>query len=87
MNRKCALLTIEDLSNFESYDHLLIKPFNLLGWECIFVPWQSKSVDWDDFDAVIIRSAWDYQKKENLFLKSFNLESYALFKESIPIIS
>ena len=70
LNRKCALLTIEDLSNFESYDDLLIEPFNLLGWECIFVPWESKSVDWDDFDAVIIRSTWDYQQKEKLFFKT-----------------
>ena len=70
MNKKCALLTIEDLSNFESYDDLLIEPFNLLGWECVFVPWESKSVDWDDFDAVIIRSTWDYQQKEKLFFKT-----------------
>ena len=70
MNKKCALLTIEDLSNFESYDDLLIEPFNLLGWECIFVPWESKSVNWDDFDAVIIRSTWDYQQKEKLFFKT-----------------
>ena len=70
MNKKCALLTIEDLSNFESYDDLLIEPFNLLGWECVFVPWESKSVDWDDFDAVIIRSTWDYQQKEKIFFKT-----------------
>ena len=70
MNKKCALLTIEDLSNFESYDDFLIEPFNLLGWECIFVPWESQSVDWNDFDAVIIRSTWDYQQKENLFFKT-----------------
>jgi len=70
LNKKCALLTIEDLSNFESYDDLLIEPFNLLGWECIFVPWESKSVDWDDFDAVIIRSTWDYILLENLFFKT-----------------
>ena len=70
MNKKCALLTIEDLSNFESYDDFLIKPFNLIGWECVFVPWESKSVDWDDFDAVIIRSTWDYQQKEKLFFKT-----------------
>ena len=70
MNKKCALLTIEDLSNFESYDDLLIEPFNQLGWECIFVPWDSKSVCWDAFDAVIIRSTWDYQQKEELFFKT-----------------
>jgi len=70
LNKKCALLTIEDLSNFESYDDLLIEPFNLRGWDCMFVPWDSRLVDWDDFDAVIIRSTWDYQQKEELFLKT-----------------
>jgi len=37
---------------------------------CEFVPWDSTSVNWDDFDAVIIRSTWDYQQKENLFFKT-----------------
>jgi len=73
MKSKCALLTINDLSNFQSYDNLIVKPLKDLGWECEFVPWDSTSVNWDDFDAVIIRSTWDYQQKENLFSRTLQL--------------
>ena len=72
MNKKCALLTIQDLSNFESYDDLLIDPLNLLGWNCVFVPWEFKEVEWDEFDAVIIRSTWNYQQKYELFFKTLS---------------
>jgi len=58
------------LSNFQSYDNLIVKPLEDLGWECEFIPWDSTSINWDDFDAVIIRSTWDYQQKENLFFKT-----------------
>ena len=70
LKSKCALLTINDLSNFQSYDNLIVKPLSDLGWECDFIPWDSASINWDDFDAVIIRSTWDYQQKEKLFFKT-----------------
>ncbi len=70
LKKKCALLTISDLSNFQSYDNLIVQPLSKLGWECEFVPWDSTSINWDDFDAVIIRSTWDYQQKEKLFFKT-----------------
>ena len=70
MKSKCALLTINDLSNFQSYDNLIVKPLSDLSWECSFIPWDSNSINWDDFDAVIIRSTWDYQLKEKLFFKT-----------------
>ena len=70
MKSKCALLTIRDLSNFQSYDNLILKPLRNLGWECELIPWDSTSINWDDFDAVIIRSTWDYQQKEKLFFKT-----------------
>ena len=70
LKNKCALLTLSDLSNFQSYDNLIIEPLNNLGWECDFIPWDSNSINWDDFDAVIIRSTWDYQLKEKQFFKT-----------------
>ena len=70
MKSKCALLTINDLSNFQSYDNLIVRPLKNLGWICDFIPWDSTSINWDDFDAVIIRSTWDYQQKEKLFFKT-----------------
>ena len=82
LKSKCALLTISDLSNFQSYDDLLVEPLIDLGWECEFVPWDSSSINWDDFDAVIIRSTWDYQQKEKLFfniLKSIETSTAILY--------
>ena len=70
LKNKCALLTLSDLSNFQSYDNLIVEPLNNLGWECDFIPWDSTSINWDDFDAVIIRSTWDYQQKEKQFFKT-----------------
>ena len=70
LKSKCALLTINDLSNFQSYDNLIVEPLSNIGWECDFIPWDSISINWDDFDAVIIRSTWDYQQKEKLFFKT-----------------
>ena len=70
LKSKCALLTISDLSNFQSYDNLIVEPLSNIGWECDFIPWDSISINWNDFDVVIIRSTWDYQQKEKLFFKT-----------------
>ena len=66
---RCAILTLKDLSDFECYDHLLIKPMKRKGWDCIMVPWDDKNVSWDSFDLAIIRSTWDYQNRLEDFIK------------------
>lgn len=60
---------MKDLSKFECYDNQLIKPMNDKGWECNFIPWDKKNVDWNNFDLAIIRSTWDYQDNIKKFLK------------------
>ena len=67
--KKCAMLTIEDLSDFECYDELLILPMNDLGWDVSFIPWDLSDVNWDEYDIVLIRSTWDYQSRIQEFLK------------------
>jgi glutathione synthase/RimK-type ligase-like ATP-grasp enzyme len=64
----CAILTMENLSDFECYDSLLDKPLAKLGWQTQLVSWRKKNVDWQQFDAVIIRSPWDYQDDANAFI-------------------
>lgn len=59
---------MDSLENFESYDNLLVEPFAELGWKVDFVPWRANHTDWDAYEAVIIRSPWDYQKDPGLFL-------------------
>ncbi len=60
---------MDQLDNFESYDDLLDKPLANLGWKTHTVSWRDNSIDWNQFDVVIIRSTWDYQDDPDLFIK------------------
>lgn len=66
--KHCAFLSMDSLDGFECYDHLLIKPLHKLGWEVETISWRNGQVDWNRFDAVIIRSTWDYQQDYQAFL-------------------
>lgn len=68
----CAILTMNCIDDFEVYDDLLIAPMAELGWRLENVSWRAKQVNWDRFDAVIIRSPWDYQDDANAFLQVLN---------------
>lgn len=68
-NRNCAFLTLEDREGFFVYDHLTFGPLEQLGWRVIEIPWNRAHVKWGDFDAVVIRSTWDYQESPERFLE------------------
>jgi glutathione synthase/RimK-type ligase-like ATP-grasp enzyme len=69
MNNKVALLSMDSLENFHTYDKLLIEPLKLLGWLAEEISWRNEKINWTDFDAVIVRSTWDYQNDFEKFLK------------------
>lgn len=58
--RRVAFLSMDSLTDFVCYDDLLIEPLRALGWEVETVSWRSIDVDWDRYEAVVIRSCWDY---------------------------
>lgn len=60
---------MDNLENFDCYDSLLYAPFNQLGWLVTPVSWRKPDTNWDDFEAVIIRSPWDYQDDASAFLE------------------
>lgn len=66
--KNCAILTMDNLSDFECYDDLLDEPLALLGWQTTLVSWRNNKVNWNEFDAVIIRSPWDYQDDAPAFI-------------------
>ena len=68
MAKKVALLSMDSLKNFYTYDKLLIDPMSKLGWDAEEISWRKENVDWNDFDAVIVRSTWDYQNDSEKFL-------------------
>jgi hypothetical protein len=65
---RCAFLTMENLHGFVSDDELAHAPLRMYGWHVETVPWRRCAVAWDQFDSVVIRSAWDYHHAHNEFL-------------------
>jgi hypothetical protein len=68
MTNKVALLSMDSLKNFFTYDKLLFEPLSKLGWDTEEISWRNKNVNWNDYAAVIVRSTWDYQNDSEKFL-------------------
>lgn len=66
--KQCAILTMDNLSDFECYDNLLDEPLAELGWQTQLVSWRDANTQWQNFEAVIIRSPWDYQDDAESFI-------------------
>jgi len=65
---RCAFLTLNDSDGFVIDDELSYQPLASLGWRVEAISWRAPSVDWSRFDAVVIRSTWDYIADPNAFL-------------------
>jgi len=66
--KQYAILTMDNLDDFETYDHLIEPHLLNLGWQATMVSWRDNTVNWNDYQAVIIRSPWDYQEDAEAFL-------------------
>lgn len=66
--RRCAFLTLEDPTGYVIDDHLAYEPLRALGWHVESVPWRRPAAAWGAYDAVVIRSTWDYAKDPDAFL-------------------
>lgn len=67
--QRCAYLTLDDPADYVIDDELTYEPLHALGWAVEVVPWRRPGVAWGRFDAVIIRSPWDYQDDPHAFLE------------------
>jgi glutathione synthase/RimK-type ligase-like ATP-grasp enzyme len=61
---------MDSLEGFSCYDDLLTEPLRSLGWAAETRSWRDQTADWDAYEAVIIRSTWDYQADPEAFLQS-----------------
>lgn len=66
--RRCAFLTLDEVGDFVIDDELAYEPFRAIGWEVEAVSWRRGAGWWHGFDAVLIRSPWDYQDDPRAFL-------------------
>jgi hypothetical protein len=60
MKPRVALVTSEAYPNLYEDDHLLVAALAELGIEPVPAVWRDPSIDWLAFDALVIRSPWDY---------------------------
>ena len=49
-------------------DELAYPPLAALGWRVEAISWRTPSCDWRAYDAVVIRSTWDYIADPDAFL-------------------
>lgn len=77
--KRIALLRWNKLPSFVTWDipntdellaedHLALEGFKAHGLEAVSVVWNQPGVNWNEFDAALIRSTWDYIDEEAQFL-------------------
>ncbi len=65
--RRVAFLSMDALDDFVTYDALAVAPLAARGWAVDTVPWRAR-VNWGRWEAVVVRSPWDYQDDPAAFL-------------------
>jgi glutathione synthase/RimK-type ligase-like ATP-grasp enzyme len=64
---KIAFATYSELPNLSENDRLLIPFFQEKGFDIIPEIWDNPETNWEHYDAVLIRSTWDYYLKPEKF--------------------
>lgn len=68
MHQSIAFLSTNDLEDYFVWDNLLIQPFFEHGVHVDVISWHANDIDWSKYDAVIVRSTWDYQEHADAFV-------------------
>ncbi len=78
---------MDDLDDYVTDDELTIEPLNKLGWEVETISWRVENVDWSKFEAVIIRTTWDYQNSPKEFLDTLQkIENATRLENPLEIV-
>lgn len=83
----CAFLSIENTEGWFIDDDLVHEPLQQLGWKVKNIPW-NEPTDWNNYELVVIRSTWDYQKYLSRFkevLEQVN-QSGAVLLNSLELV-
>lgn len=67
--KQCAFLTLDVRGDFVIDDEHAVQPLADLGWQVSIVSWRQREIPWSHYDAVIIRSTWDYWNDVDGFLE------------------
>lgn len=66
MRRRVAFLSQDSMDGYVCDDDVAVAPFADAGLDVETLSWRA-DVDWSGFDAVIVRSTWDYQNAHQAF--------------------
>ena len=86
-----CFLSMDDIvdksTEMEVDDDLAIEPLQQLGWDVQVVCWRTKTISWKQFDAVIVRSTWDYQDNATAFLETLRtIEQQTRLENPLEIV-
>jgi hypothetical protein len=59
---------MDSLDGYVADDELAVEPLARLGFTVDTLSWRDTTFDWNDYEAVIIRTPWDYQRSPDEFL-------------------
>jgi glutathione synthase/RimK-type ligase-like ATP-grasp enzyme len=65
---RIALATCAELPEGDPDDAALVAALGAEGFDVSWRVWDDPGVDWGAFDAVVVRSTWDYQERRDEFL-------------------
>lgn len=65
--KRVALVTYTKQPALNDSDALVVPQLAARGIDAVAVPWDKKAADWKHFDAVILRSPWDYHTRVDEF--------------------
>lgn len=86
MTRRICFLSMDDLAGYVSDDELAVPHLAELGIRTDTLSWRT-AVAWSEFDAVIIRTPWDYQKYPQEFLAALeDIESRTTLHNPLNIV-
>jgi glutathione synthase/RimK-type ligase-like ATP-grasp enzyme len=63
-----ALATCEELPDLDPDDQPLVALFHKMGIEATPAIWSDPTINWADFDHIIVRNTWDYSGRLEEFL-------------------
>lgn len=85
---RLAFLTLDQRGDFVIDDALAIAELEARGWHTLEVPWTAEGIDWASFDAVVVRSTWDYHLQPERFLRTLHAIDAAAprFANPLPLV-
>ncbi len=79
---------MDSLDGYVADDELAVEPLARLGFRVDTLSWRDPAVDWNNYEAVIIRTPWDYQRSPAEFLNVLETidSSSARLENSLDIV-